>query len=179
MLSSLLKVVRNFLRSNRGMYLPPLPDKVWVPERYEAVGTTTEAHFVDGKAAAGGHYMYYVVAEYADGQKSAASNIVTAPSFMPASTYAGIHQLLNRHAHHLPQQNSALQTLNDAQTAAKGGDLAMAAATLKNLYVTLEAARAQSEADWAIRDVQVALRKLVRRTLLAQEKQIPADLLWG
>lgn len=173
-LSGLLKVVRNFLRSNRRMYLPPLPDKVWVPERYEAIGATAETFFVDDKASAGQHHMYYVVAEYEGGQRSVASNIVTAPSFTPSATFDSLRQLIQRHAPRLDDSDAVREGVNAAHSAVKMGDAARAIGTLKNLYGKL----AQADvAAWAASDVQVALRKLVRRIMLVQAGLIPAEAL--
>lgn len=60
------------------------PQLTWMPGAFTEVGTTTARSFRDRGAWAGGHYIYYVVAQDAEGNLSAASNAIAMPALMPA-----------------------------------------------------------------------------------------------
>src|SRR5262249_32769185 len=81
LLAGILRVLRQvILPLNPQLYLPPLPEKLWVPGAYAEIGTATQCYFEDQTAVPGQHYLYYVRAEDGNGALSEPSNIVAVPS---------------------------------------------------------------------------------------------------
>ena len=83
-LARVLAAARAWLRRRGDVYLPPLPDQVWIPGTYGELGASEACTFVDPSIAAGERYLYYVQAEDARGQRSRPSNLAAAPSLAAA-----------------------------------------------------------------------------------------------
>ena len=79
-LARVLGVARAWLRRRGDVYLPPLPDQVWIPGAYVELGASEACTFVDTSIAVGERYLYYVQAEDARSQRSLPSNLAAAPS---------------------------------------------------------------------------------------------------
>lgn len=56
---------------------------VLLPHSFVEVGTTTSSHFVDYRSSKFGHYLYYVVAQDAQGHLSTPSNATSYPNIAP------------------------------------------------------------------------------------------------
>ncbi len=179
MLANILRLVRRFLQRT-GMYLPVLPDRVWIPEHFQAVAIVSEPRYRDEDASLDGHYMYYVVAENEQGIRSVPGNVVTAPSFAPAVTFASVSSMLGGSAGRLgPLAAGAQARLTDAAADARLARWADATESLRALEGSLAADRETAASPWAVDDCLLALRRLERRVALAAAGLVPAGALLG
>ncbi|MDE3076372.1 MAG: hypothetical protein KGJ86_13200, partial [Chloroflexota bacterium] len=100
---------------------------------FSQLATTSRNYFVDGSAAAGTHYAYYVVAQGG----GAPSNKVIAPSLAPVMTFDLLQATLNGLSSQGKISSSGLSTLQtlltSASSAAQAGNLAGAISSLQQM----------------------------------------------
>lgn len=113
----ILRVLRTVLSFQPNLYLPRLPDQIWVPGAFSEVGTSSEPLYHDTTTSPAGRYIYYVEAEGNAG-RSAPSNIIAVPDPAPPVTPAFLRtQLPATTIPLLAALETAVQT-NDAAGAA-------------------------------------------------------------
>ncbi|MCB8951454.1 MAG: hypothetical protein H6650_05520 [Ardenticatenales bacterium] len=155
----LLPTLRRLRPLAREVYLPPLPEKVWMFQPYERVGVTTETTFLDAPGAEDRH-VYYVQAESAEGAYSPASNVVAVPLLTPATTFESLLDWARR----AEMPASTLTQLSTAEEQCRRADWL---ATLETL-----AALRQTDVDFSVPqyllDWHVQLDQLSRRVQLCR-----------
>jgi hypothetical protein len=148
------------------------------PGRFFTVAETAGTRFVDGTTAAGGKYLYVVVAKAPDGKLSQPSNLVQAPSLAPVVTFTSllgtVDSLESKGLFLTPQgPDVARQFIQAAEAHAQGGGFGNAIQQLEELRTQAPYLVQASEAT----DLEVLAGKLVRRLQLVEENLInPATL---
>jgi hypothetical protein len=178
LLARLIRLVRRVVRPLMpDLYLPPLPEQLWVPGAYIEVGETSAQHFIDQTAEAGKRYLYYVQAEHPGATRSGPSNIVGLPLLRPPATVAEIARALDR----LEPATLVARLgadLERCRAQIEAGALAAALSDLTDTLRHLEAADILQDRQAQL-DLLVLLRKLARRTALAAEAGIAREALIG
>lgn len=174
-MTRMMRVMKTILFFMPDLYVPPVPDQLWVPGAYEKVAETSQSFWIDDGALPDVRYQYLVRAVDGDGALSTASNIVAAPFLAPAVTFDG---LLKQTAA-LP--GAAREMTMDLVGAAKrklaGDDIAGALAQLDELAGKL-ASYGPDQPGWPlIDDVQILNAKLQRRVLLHQAGALSREIL--
>jgi hypothetical protein len=174
-LAGLMKVVRTALTLRPNLYLPPVPNQVWVPGPYTEIGTTDQTDFVDTTTETGVRYLYYVQAETAVGGLSNPSNVVAVPLLTPPVTQAVVMEKLHR---------LSLQDVGDLavhfmriQSALAAGDTAAAGEGLQRGADQIAAAADHATDAIALADLQVVWAKWQRRVALSRRGLVPAGRL--
>ncbi len=155
----------------REMYMPPLAERLWTPEPYEVVGTTSACRFADRTGEDGVRYAYFVQSEVGVGRLSAASNIVTVPLLAPPMTFDRLLAHVEAHAEGLGAWRMPLLEAHERLVAGNPSAAAVALAAIADELL------ASGESQFAVSDMGVMLEKLGRRLQLAQEKPLLADRL--
>lgn len=174
-LARLMKLVRSAFTFRPNLYLPPVPDQVWVPGPYLEIAKLEQTHFVDETAESDTRYLYYVQAETVDGVCSNPSNLVALPLLTPPVTQAAVMETLQR---------LALQDVGDLathfmriQTALAADDSAVAAEWLEAGAARIALAEESATDPIALADLRMVWAKLQRRVALCRQGLIPAGRL--
>jgi hypothetical protein len=170
-LARLLRVVRKVVRPLMpNIYLPPLPEQMWVPGAYEPIATVEDTHFFDTAAGSGERYAYLVRAVGHGGERSAASNIVTFPSLAAAASFERLHAALaaTRAACPIPALEMAEQDARAAHALAAARDPG-AEFYLLRLAASLGACeRSAASVDAAVLSHKLARQVRLRRASLLE-----------
>jgi hypothetical protein len=174
-LARIMKLIRMAFAVMPNLYLPPVPDQVWVPGPYSEIGNTDQTLFVDAQAEDGVRYLYHVQAETMDGAASNPSNVVALPLLTPPVTQAVVMERLHR---------LALQDVEDLaahfmriQAALAAGDSAAAATGLQVGAAQIADALDHATNPIALADLQVVWAKWQRRVALCRQGLFPANRL--
>ena len=179
-ISGVLKVARKLLPLIRQAYLPPLPEKLWIPGPYAEVGTSKNGLYVD-PLAHGERFHYYVEPIAADGTAGEPSNLVAVPSLAPVATFsalsAHVDALCMRRKQAGQNNLDALQvTLVDAWTDICSGQTTQARDHLQGLLLRDAYNQLRlSASDKA--DLQIALDRICRRLRLCELGYISVEAL--
>lgn len=179
-LARLLRVVRSVLSFMPDLYLPPLPDQVWIPGAYTEVGVTERFYFEDTTAVAGRRYLYYVRAEDRSGNLSVPSNIVAIPLLTPLVTFGGLLEMLDGLASRgklgsRQSEDLIHEKIRKARTYIEVGDTIKADKVVQSLSHDLAINSLEVPDLSASEDLQVMLMKLRRRVVLSQAGVIPKE----
>ncbi len=168
--------------ANRQRQIPDLDPDAWVPGPFAEIGTTDQFFFVDTTVQADQPYQYYVLAEDAAGTVSQPSNLVRAPSLVPAVTLESLKNTLGDWLNpgKLESQSTTTATtlvLEEARDDVHEGDLDRALRRLEQLRQSAKQSQLAMLKPWRAEDLEILLAKLVRRIRLAQAGIIsPTDL---
>ncbi len=174
-LARLMKIVRAAFAIMPNLYLPPVPNQVWVPGPYVEVGCTDQAEFEDQTAEMEARYLYYVQAETEDGRRSNPSNVVSLPLLTPPVTQATVMAQLQRLA--LQDVGDLATCFMQIQHALAVGDSAAAAARLDKGASQIAASLDSATNPIALADLHVIWTKWQRRVSLCQRGLLPVTRL--
>ncbi len=169
-LAPLLRILRLVLRHNPQLYLPPLPRQLWIPGTYAEIGVTERSYFEDPLASEDERYLYYVCAEYDQGDLSRPSNIAAAPPLIVPVTFAGLLATLNERA--AGRQNGYAGRIQDEFKAIYArlqlNDVSGVEQQLRAQLRRLVEDQPAAPDPLFVDDLQVLLRKLMRRVALSR-----------
>jgi hypothetical protein len=179
LLAVMLRAVRSILRRT-DVYLPRLPEQLWVPRAYQKIGTTSQTLYVDETAGQGSRYLYRVQAASESGSLSAPSNIVAFPLLSIPVTFAMLEAMLDSLVHKNKVEGGLSQAIAEdvqkARVSLQEKNPSGADAHLQALSRKL--AECPPGLDgFASDDLQVLLAKLIRRITLSRAGFIPLTAL--
>ena len=181
-LARVLRILRRaILPLMPDLYLPPLPDKLWIPGAYSEIGTTAQSYFEDTTALAGQRYAYYVRAETQRGDLSTPSNLVTAPPLTPPVTFDRLLKSLDDPAKggaaSSPSTRLICEEIKKARACFEADDSTGANHVLQELSLKLETHPWAALDPLILESLQMLLMKLRRRIALSQAQLVPRGVL--
>lgn len=174
-LARIIKLVRMAFAVMPSLYLPPVPDQVWVPGPYVEIGVVDQTTFVDAEGQAGVRYLYMVQAETEMGARSNFSNVVALPLLAPPVTQAVVMERLQRLA--LQDVGDLAAHFMHVRAALASGDSVAAAAGLQDGAAQIADALDHATDPVALADLQVVWAKWQRRVALSRQGLLPASRL--
>ncbi|HEY63318.1 MAG TPA: hypothetical protein G4O02_01985 [Caldilineae bacterium] len=176
-LRRLLKIARAVLPTLQNVYLPPLPEKLWIPGAYEEVGSTDQTIFVDPSGGEG-VFLYYIQAEGADGKALGCSNLVAVPSLAPRATFDRLMKAFDERMHGQDLEEDALRdAIERARAAALAGDVSEADRILGEIMQGLTEGRFGVGDPIALEDIALLVSRLRRRLSLIESGWISLEAL--
>jgi len=182
-LAPILRVLRRaILPVKPDLYLPPLPDKLWIPGAYTEIGVTEQLYYSDWTTVVGQRYLYYVRAENEKGELSTPSNVVAVPPLTPPVTFKGLLQALDgwtkRGRSEAAQDARGIrEEILKARACLAAGDVAGASDLLQQLSDQSGVSCPKALDPLFLDDLQILLLKLRRRIGLSQAGIIPVEIL--
>ncbi|GAB4558312.1 MAG: hypothetical protein Kow0047_03320 [Anaerolineae bacterium] len=158
----LLRIARSVLPTMKNVYLPRLPDPLWIPGVFEPIAEVEETLFVASDLDPTARYLYFVVAEAPDGADLTCSTLAAVPSLAGEATVSRVEAALHAAAR---DANPRWAALRDA---AARGDWDVA---LQEAVALAEAMSADSAGD----ELPLLLRRLAWRLELARDGLIPPE----
>lgn len=181
-LARMQKIMRSIISFMPNIYLPPIPQNVWIPGAFTEIGTTELSYFVDTNSAADEHYLYYVQADSLTGECSAASNWVSVPILTPAVTFDTLMGVVDYFETEEKLESANIANLirseiDQARTFVERDDLTSAENQLQSLCHNLNIEHTLQAEQNILVDFQIQLAKLVRRIALVGHGIIEPDSL--
>ena len=174
-MTRMMRIMKTILFFMPDLYVPPVPDELWVPGKYQEVAQCDQPFWIDRGTQPGVRYQYLVRAADDAGALSTPSNVVSAPFLTPVVTFDSLSGRIAG----LSAANAGVskELVGTAKRHLQSGDAAAALEQLDQLASKLADA-SPGQPEWPIvDDLQVMLAKLQRRVILCQAGALNKDAL--
>ncbi|MCA9869048.1 MAG: hypothetical protein KC487_01470 [Anaerolineae bacterium] len=174
-MTRMMRIMKTLLFFMPDLYVPPVPDELWVPGDYEEIAETDQWFWIDSSVSPGARYQYLVRAVNDKRSLSPDSNIVSAPYLSPPVTFDS----LLKQATTLPAAPKRMTTdsVGEAKRKIDDSDTPGALAQLEDLAGEL-ADYSPDQPGWPlVDDVRVLIAKLQRRVMLHQSGVLSQEIL--